>query len=184
MSYHNWLKIVPRNTDEIQAGKVSRKSIRKRAAAVESPPDTAARQDRILEQQQATAKILVVGDGSFSAKLTDYAIKMGQRLDCEIVALSVFDKHCREGRDPGKEETAHFIKQSDLAATSFADKAASGGVKFYQLARVGTKESVVDQVVQEILGIRYILSEPDEAATEEHDEKAQLPAVNTTGLNV
>lgn len=181
MSYSNWLKIVRMKKEHIHIGKVRQESIEAGEMAAGSPSAASEKLARIIEQRNATAKILVVGDGAFSAKLSDYAIKMGQRLDCEIVALSVFDKHCKERRDPGESEKAHFIQRSELGATSFADKAVSNGIKFCQLARIGTRESVVDQVVKEIAGIRYVLSEPDDGTAEEHSDRVQLPVIDMTG---
>jgi len=104
---------------------------------------------------------------------------MGQRLDCEIVALSIFDKHCRERRDPDESEKNHFIKRSELGAASFADKAVGAGIKFYQLTKIGEREVIVDQVVKEIAGIRYVLTEPDDSIKEELSGRVQLPAINT-----
>jgi hypothetical protein len=181
MSYLNWLKILHNKNEDIQVGKVRQESIDAGEMAAASPSAASEKLGRIIEQQNAAAKILVVGDGAFSAKLSDYAIKMGQRLDCEIVALSVFDKHCRERRDPDESEKVHFMKRSELGATSFADKAVSSGVKFYQLAKIGAREGVIDQVVKEIAGIRYVLSEPNDRVTEELSGQVQLPVIDTTG---
>lgn len=181
MSYPNWLKIIHKKNEAIHVGKVRQESIDAGEMAAASPSTAAEKLARIIDQRDATAKILVVGDGTFSAKLSDYAIKMGQRLDCEVIALSVFDRHCQENRAPGESETAHFMNRSELGAAAFADKAASGGVKFHQLARLGARDMVVDQVVKEIAGIRYVLSEPDEQSAEEHSGRVQLPVLDTTG---
>jgi|GEM_PF-561143 len=180
MSYHNWLKIISKNTDKIQVGKVSRQSIDKKTASVGSPSKGGVRQTPILEQQQATAKILVVGDGSFSAKLTDYAITMGQRLDCEIVALSVFDNQNKNKGELDEHEKSLFFERSKLDAEWFANKAANyGGVKFTQLSRIGQRAAVIDQVVKEISGIRYVLTEPEAEIEEENGERAQLSVIDT-----
>jgi hypothetical protein len=37
----------------------------------------------------------------------------------------------------------------------------------------------VDQVVKEIAGIRYVLTEPDDRIKEELSGRVQLPAINT-----
>lgn len=181
MSCPNWLKIVHEKNDEIHVGKVRQESIDAGETAAGSPTAATRKIARIIEQREATAKILVVGDGAFSAKLSDYAIKMGQRLDCEIVALSVFDKHSQDRKEGGEREPSHFVKRSELGGARFADKAAGSGVKFYQLAKIGAKESVVDQVVKEIAGIRYVLSEPDDGIAEEHSQRVQLPVIVTPG---
>ena len=185
MSYHNWLKIVPKNTDRIQGGTMSRESVAEKAMAADRPSKAAVRLARMLEQRQATAKILVVGEGLFSEKLADYAITMGQRLDCEIVALSVFDNRFHATDCPDGCGKGGFPDRNELDVCAFADKAASyGGVKFSQLSRVGRKEAVIDQVVAEIDGIRYILSEPAAQVEEEHDGRAQLPVIGTTGEKI
>lgn len=181
MSYPKWLKIIPKKDEDIHINKVKQESIDAGEMASGSPSAATEKLARIIEQRDAVAKILVVGDGLFSQKLSDYAIKMGQRLDCEIVALSVFDKHCRERRDPDESEKVHFMKRSELGATGFADKAVSSGVKFYQLAKIGTREGIIAQVVKEIAGIRYVLSDPNDRITEEHSGQVQLPVIDTTG---
>jgi len=181
MSYPKWLKIIQKKNEEIRVGKVRQESIDAGEMAAGSLSEASRKLARIIDQRNATVKILVVGDGVFSTKLSDYAIKMGRRLDCEIVALSVFDRHCQERRDPGESEKAHFVKRSELGAASFADKAASSGVKFYQLARIGAREGVIDQILREIAGIRYVLSEPDVGITAELSGRVQLPVIDTTG---
>lgn len=46
-----------------------------------------------MSAQQSTAtKILTVQDGDHSTVLVDYAVKMAQKLDCEIIALDVTDE--------------------------------------------------------------------------------------------
>jgi hypothetical protein len=179
MSYPKWLKIIPKKDEDIHINKVKQESIDAGEMASGSPSAATEKLARIIEQRDAVAKILVVGDGLFSQKLSDYAIKMGQRLDCEIVALSIFDKHCRERRDPDESEKNHFIKRSELGAVSFADKAVGAGIKFYQLTKIGEREVIVDQVVKEIAGIRYVLTEPDDRIKEELSGRVQLPAINT-----
>jgi len=122
--------------------------------------------------QGAPARILVIGNGSFSGRLTDYAVRMGQRLDCEIVALSVYER----GPGDGEREEALFRKRSSLGASAFADKAMGAGVKFHWLVRTGGRREVADQVVREVAGIRYVLSEPDD-----EDGGSRLPVISTTG---
>ena len=184
MSYPKWLQIIKKNTDEIQVDKIRQETISVGEMAAGSPSVAAEKLTRILEQQKATTKILIVGDGTFSAKLSDYAIKMGQRLDCEIIALSVFDKHWRENRAPEEAETAHFMKRSELGAAAFTNKAVSAGVKSCQLVQIGAREDVVDLVVKEIAGIRYVLSEPDDNLEKEQSEQIQLPVIDTTGTKL
>ena len=179
MSYPKWLKIIPKRDEDIQIDKVRQESIDAGEMAAGSPVEATEKLARIIEQRDATAKILVVGDGMFSKKLSDYAIKMGQCLVCEIVALSIFDKHCQENRDPGESEKAHFMKRSEFGAASFSDKAACSGIKFYQLTKIGEREVIMDQVVKEIAGIRYVLTEPDDRILEELDGRVQLPAIDT-----
>ena len=184
MACPRWLKIGQKKNEEIHVGKVEQESIDLGEMAAGSPSIASDKLGRIIEARTASVKILVVGDGSFSAKLSDYAIKMGQRLDCEIVALSVFDKHCQECRAAEDSEKSHFAKRSDLGAASFADKALIGGVKFDQLARIGDRQDVVDLVVKEIAGIRYVLSEPDDGLAEEESGRLQLPVIDTTGSKI
>ena len=181
MPYPDWLKIIQNKNEVIHVDKVRQESIDEGEMAAGSPSTSAHKLTRIIEQRNATTKILVVGDGVFSAELSDYAIKMGQRLDCEIVALSVFDKHCQDHRDPCERETAHFMKRSELGATSFEDKAISGGVKFSQLARIGAREAVIDQAIKEFAGIRYVLSKPDAAKSEAYSDRVQMPVIETSG---
>lgn len=180
MAYPNWLKIAPKKKADIQVGKVRPESIADGEMAAASPAAASEKLARIIEQRDAIAKILVVGDGAFSAKLTDYAIKMAQRLDCELVALSIFEKPGQEQRGPGESEKAHFMRRSELGAAAFADKAGSGGVKFHQLARIGVRAAVIEQVGREIAGIRYVLSEPEDDKAAPDSGYLQLPVIDTT----
>ena len=184
MSYHNWLKILSKKNDAIHIDKVPQESLGSEEMACGAPSVAAEKLARILEQQKATAKILVVGDGAFSAQLSDYAIRMGQRLDCEVVALSIFDKSSQQNNAQKADEAEHFKKRATLGASRFADKTISSGVKFSQLSRTGTKEIVIDQAVREIAGIRYVLTEPDALVDEELSEHVQLPVIETTGSNI
>lgn len=179
MSYPKWLKIIPRKDEDIHINKVKQESIGAGEMASGAPSAATEKLARIIEQRDATPKILVVGDGLFSKKLSDYAIKMGQWLACEIVALSVFDKQCQDRRDLGESEKAHFIKRSELGAASFADKAVGAGIEFHQLTKIGKREVAVEQVVKEIAGIRYVLTEPDDRIKEELGGRVQLPAIDT-----
>ena len=184
MSYPDWLKITPKKKEKIHVDKVRAQEIDPGEMAAGSPSAASRKMARIIAQRDATAKILVVGDGVFSAKLADYAIKMGQRLDYEIVALSVFT-NCSPKRF-GSEETEnnHFLKRAELGAASFADKATSGGIKLHQFAKVGTVENVVEQIVKEVAGIRFVLSEPDTAGQEGYSSLVQLPMIDITGPEI
>jgi len=46
----------------------------------------------MVEQKDSIAKILVVSGESFSSALMEYALKMAQRLDFEIISLNVNEK--------------------------------------------------------------------------------------------
>lgn len=184
MSYPDWLKITPRKKEKIHVGKVRPPEIDQGEMAAGSPSAASRKMARIIEQRDATAKILVVGDGVFSAKLADYAIKMGQRLDYELVALSVFSKCSPKGCDAGESEKNHFLKRAELGAASFADKAAASGIKLHQFAKVGPMENVVAQIVKEVAGIRFVLSEPDTAVPEGYSGLVQLPLIDTSGSEI
>ena len=61
-------------------------------------------------QPNSTTKILTVQDGDHSTVLVDYAVKMAQKLDCEIIALDVSEQpleHTGERRE--REEREAFI---------------------------------------------------------------------------
>lgn len=163
MAYPNWLKIIKNKSDKIHVGKIKPESIDFGEMASGSPSQAADKLSRILDQRNATTKILVVSDGVFSAKISEYAIKMGQRLDCEIVALSLFEASSQVDEC----EQAHFLKRAEMGGSNFGHKAANAGIKLQKLERVGTKKKVVNQVVKEIAGIRYVLSEPDTYRTTE-----------------
>lgn len=181
MSYPKWLKIVQKENEEIHVAKVRPEVIGSGEMAAGAPSEASRKLARIMEQRDATAKILVVGDGTFSAKLADYAIKMGQRLDCEIVALSIFVGGNRKESGAAEGGKGHFLKRAELGGSGFADKAAFCGVKCHQLVKVGSREKIVDRVVREIAGIRFVLSEPDQAVAEEHGGRIQLPVIDTPG---
>jgi hypothetical protein len=184
MSYPDWLKITPKKKGMIHVGKVRPQEIDPGEMAAGSPSAASRKMARIIEQRDATAKILVVGDGVFSAKLADYAIKMGQRLDYEIVALSVFTKCSPKGCGSGESDKNHFLKRAELGAASFAERATFSGIKLHQFAKIGTMENVVAKIVKEVAGIRFVLSEPDIAKLEVYSGLVQLPVIDTTGPEI
>lgn len=87
-------------------------------------------------------KVLVIGnEAGFSEKLTSYALDMAERLDLELVALS--------------------LTEPPAATESFVAAASERGITLTLLQESGDQEEVIARLRAEDSGLRYVLTEPD-----------------------
>ncbi len=169
----NWFKFDKNKTFKVQ--KVKQESIAAGAMAAGSLSSAATKLGKILAQQSAPPKILVVGEGTFSTRLIDYAIKMGQKLDFEIVALCILDSPPVTEQDQRQKPECN--RQCEFALSRFAEQTAASGVKFSQIIKPGYMEKVIAGAIDDVTGIRYVLSEPDSMVSEEINEHIQVPSL-------
>lgn len=174
MSLFSWFKNEKKNPD-VKVVKVKEESVDIGSMAASSPSAASEQLSRMMEQQRLPIKILVTGTGSYSAKLTDYSLKMAQRLDCSIVVLDVTDEPLRHSGDRRKQEEERFIARSKDSITSFSKKAEAMSIDFSHFTKIEEPEKAIAQLSNEDAGIRYVLTEPEESATAEGREEAHIP---------
>jgi hypothetical protein len=133
----------------------------------------------MVEYKETTAKILVVSDESFSSQLIEYALKMAQRLDFEILTLNVNEKIMllsnEEERTLAK---SLFQAAAKTAACQFAAEGRAMGIKVASIIDINTRTAAIAVVKEQEPGIRYILSEPEPKQTSGSDDRVQNPVFN------
>lgn len=129
---------------------------------------------REMEEQNQSIKILAVQDGVHSQVLTDYAVKMAHKLDCEIVALDVSDEPLSFDGDRRQRETNRFYARANRSAETLQLKAEALGVKYRHIVRVGKQEEVIKALSSEDRSIRYVLTKPEQAQLENQQRRARV----------
>jgi hypothetical protein len=131
--------------------------------------------DRMMAQKSATTKILMVQDGDYLPQVTEYALKMAQRLDCDVVALDVTDAPLQFRGDRKEQESKQFIEKATASCAIFAAQAEAQGVSTVHFMEIGDTEEVISRLSSDDAGIRYVLTKPDlETPRDDHDQ-AQVP---------
>lgn len=128
----------------------------------------------MMDKQYQSIKILAVQDGTHSQVLTDYAVKMAHKLDCEIVALDVSDEPLQYDGERRKRETSRFIDRARRGAEMISLKAESMGVKCKHIAEVGNQEEIIKAISREDTGIRYVLTKPEQEHLRDQKRKARV----------
>ena len=129
---------------------------------------------REMEEQQQSIKILAVQDGVHSQVLTDYAVKMAHKLDCEIVALDVSDEPLDYDGERRQRETNRFYARANRSAETLQLKAEALGVKYRHIVRVGNQEEVIKALSTEDRSIRYVLTKPEQAQLDNQQRRARV----------
>ena len=112
------------------------------------------------------------------AQVTDYALKMAQRLDCDIIALDVTNKPLQFSGDRRKRETERFTALAAKNAENFISQAEARGIKVEHLIDVGEPEVVTARVSEANAGVRYVLSKPEEVRAGADREQAHVPVID------
>jgi hypothetical protein len=117
----------------------------------------------------------MVQDGDYLPQVTDYAVKMAQRLDCEIIALDVTNAPLLFSGERRERETERFFEKAAQGAAQFSLHAEGQGVKMKHVMEVADPEAVISKLSAEDAGIRYVLTKPDTASPRAKQEEAQVP---------
>lgn len=131
--------------------------------------------DRMMAQKAASTKILMVQDGEYLPQVTEYALKMAQRLDCDVVALDVTDAPLQFSGERKERESVRFNEMATDASAKFAMQAEAAGVSMVHVMEIADTEEVIARLSAEDAGIRYVLTKPDAAALRQDKEQAQVP---------
>ena len=131
-----------------------------------------------LAEQNLATKILTVQDGDHSVALVDYAVKMAQKLDCEIIALDVSDKPLDYTDERRSREINRFQQRARRNAETLSLKAETIGVKCKHLVEIGNEEEIIKALSREDPGIRYVLFKPAQDYVSAERRKTRVPVVD------
>ena len=104
MGFIDWMRLGRKKNSDVRVTKIKDASVGLGEMAAGNQTAATTALTRMMAQKTASTKILVVQDGDHLTQVTDYALKMAERLDCEIIALDVSDRplqfstgshHCR-----------------------------------------------------------------------------------------
>ena len=145
MAFLDWLKARKNKDNDVKVVKVKEESIGIGEMAAGHPTGAAAAIKRMMDQKHAPTKILVVGDGCYSDKLSDYSLKMAQRLDCAIVALNVSDTPLQFTGDRKETETTHFYERAEKNIEKYMEQANTMGVEVVHIMEIGDQEKAITE---------------------------------------
>ncbi len=173
MGFANWFG--KKKNKDVNVEKVKTESVDMGAMAAGNPSDAAGALARMLDQQNAPTKVLMVQDGEYMQQVTDYAMKMAQRLDCDIIALDVTERPLQFSGDRKARETTRFLEMAKSNAEKFSTMAQAQGIKVKHIVEIGAPEEVIANVSASDPGIRYVLSKPESDAVEAGQERTHVP---------
>ena len=174
MGFANWLGLGKKKNADVTVEKIKEQSVDMGAMAAGSPSEAAGALARMMDQKNAPTKVLMVQDGEYMQQVTDYALKMAERLDCEIIALDVSDKPLQFSGERKTRETDRFMDMAKNNAETFSIQAKAKGIKVEHIMNIGIPEEVIASVSADDAGIRYVLSKPEEEVRVDQ-ERAHIP---------
>lgn len=175
MALFNWLKKNKDKNDQVKVTKIKEESVQEGAMAAGNPTAAAKTLARMMDQKKSPTKILVVEEGTYSRPMISYALKMAQRLDCEIVALDVTAEPLRHSGERQEQEMARFFDKAEHNVAAFLEEAGEMGIKIDHVMKIGDRERVISELSAEDAGIRYVLTEPDPAMVAAAEGQVQIP---------
>ncbi len=131
-----------------------------------------------IVKQDSTTKILTVQDGDHSTVLVDYAVKMAQKLDCEIIALDVTEEPLNFTGERREREILRFQQRARRNAETLQLKAEAIGVKCRHVVEIGNQEQIIKALSRDDAGIRYVLLKPAQEYVSAERRQARVPVVD------
>ncbi|WP_456385121.1 hypothetical protein [Desulfolithobacter sp.] len=113
------------------------------------------------EVRKTVPKILVVGGDSFSEPLMEYALKMAQRLDFEIISLNIGEDMLTLSGTEREQEEVRFYERAKSSAADFAEQGRKMSVNVTSVIDINEKKKAIAEMEKQDSSIRYILSEPE-----------------------
>ncbi|MBU0945708.1 MAG: hypothetical protein KJ804_05285 [Proteobacteria bacterium] len=175
MGFTDWFKRGTKRNKDVNIKKIKKQSVAIGAMAAGSPSKAADALAKMIDQNNAPTKVLMIQDGEYLSQVTDYAMKMAQRLDCEIIALDITNKPLQFSGDRRTRESDRFIEMARANAQKFSSLAMARGIKVEHIMDIGDSEEIITRVSAADAGIRYVLSKPDEEAVRKNQERAHVP---------
>ena len=185
MGFIDWISLGRKKNEKVNVTKIKKINIGMGEMAAGNQTAAANALEQMLAQKNATTKILVVQDGDYLSQVTDYALKMAQRLDCEIIALDVTDSPLQFSGERRVRESSRFQERARLSAANFTLQAESQGVNIKHIMEIADPEEIVARLSAEDVGIRYVLTKPDQESLRANQERPQVPVydLNCSRLN-
>ncbi len=175
MSFTNWFGMAIKRNKEVNVKKIKEQTVDMGAMAAGNPSEAAGAFSRMMDQKNAPTKVLMVQDGEYMPQVTDYALKMAQRLDCEIIALDVTEKPLQFNGDRRQRESDRFIEMAQQNAEKFTSQAMAHGVKVEHIMDINNPEEVIARVSADDAGIRYVLSKPEGEMAKTEQQRTHVP---------
>jgi hypothetical protein len=160
---------------KVKVEKIKEQSVDMGAIAAGRPSEAAGALAKILDQKNAPTKVLMVQDGKYMQQVTDYAMKMAQHLDCEIIALDITDTPLQFSGDRKVRESNRFIEMARDNAEKFISMAQARGIKVKHIMDIGVPEEIIARVSAADAGVRYVLSKPEGETARANQERAHVP---------
>ena len=108
-------------------------------------------------------------------QVTDYALRMAQRLDCEIIALDITEKPLQFSGERKVRESDRFIEMANKNAANFIALATTQGIKVEHIMEINPPEEVIARVSAADSGIRYVLSKPEGETVNADQKRPHVP---------
>ena len=175
MGIIDWIRFGKKKQSDVKITKIKNATVDLGEMAAGNQTAAANTLTRMMAEKNASTKILMVQDGDHLTQVTDYALKMAERLDCEIIALDVSDRPLQFSGDRKKRESNRFQERSRQNAAAFALQAESRGVNMHHIMEIANPEEVIARLSAEDAGIRYVLTKPDQESMRVNQERPQVP---------
>lgn len=175
MGFTDWFGLAIKKNKVIDVKKIKKQNVDMGAIAAGRRSVTAEAHDRMVDQNNVPTKVLMVQDGEYIPEVTEYALKMAQRLDCEIIALDVTDKPLQFSGDRKQRESDRFIETARMNAARFTSQARAQGIHVEHIMDVASPEDVVARVSGADVGIRYVLSKPEGKTVTANQQRTHVP---------
>lgn len=175
MAFMDWFKLGKEKNSKVNVVKLKEESVNQGAMAAGSPAAAAQAMAKIFDQKNAPTKVLMVQDGIYSDQVTEYALKMAQRLDCQIIALDVTDAPLQFSGERKERESNRFYEIARKSAETFSLRADAMGITTGHVVKIGKQEEIIAELSKHDAGIRYVLTKPEQGIAEANQERAQVP---------
>lgn len=175
MGFADWFTFGKKKNKDVTVQKIKRKSIDPGSMVAGNTSEAAKALAMMVDQTNAPTKVLMVQDGEHISQVTDYALKMAQRLDCEIIALDVTDRPLQFTGERRARETDRFTDLAMSNAEKFTIQAKAQGIKVEHIMEISDPEEVIARVSCADAGIRYVLSKPEEGTVRANENRAHVP---------
>ena len=119
MGFTDWFAMGRKKNKDVEIRKIKEKSVNMEAMAAGNLSAAADNVAKMMDQKNAPTKVLMVQDGEYMTQVTDYAMKLAQRLDCDIIALDVTAAPLQFSGDRQEYEIQRFYRRAERGAETW-----------------------------------------------------------------